>query len=424
MPSRTKVSKTCPICGKVVLVDPRSETCSVSCGIKLRSQRWAEKGQAVIENKAETHSVSGDTWEISIPRSRIRTLDDLIREFQIDLSVWTVEKFIANKWEIGAKDAEGNISVEPLYQVKAWLRRNRDLEFIRREIEAMKKAASKWAPKAFAKAPDSNRGNLLEISISDLHVGRYAWGEGTGYGDYDSRIAINRMREAVADILVKAAPYKLERVLLIVGNDLFNIDRLDNTTTAGTRQDTDTRYQKLFAAVREAYVETVGACLKSYPVDVVIVPGNHDTLTSWHLGESLALWFRNTEGVTVDNAPVSRKYYQWGRVGLMFCHGDKGKRINYPMVFASERPDIFSSSIWKEVHVGHWHHMIVEDRFGVIVRVLPTLASQSHWEAENMYIGAVRAAEGFIWNREAGLIGSVVYSVPNERGGSKNAAVA
>lgn len=423
MGTQRKVEKRCPVCGEFKLMEARSETCSISCGAVYRKQKLAEKASAPVYEPQEGHRIIGDTWEISLPKTRIKTLDELIAACKVNLEEWQVERFIVNKWEVGALvEKSGRIEVEPLYQVKAWLKRKRDVILAREEIARMREEAKRWMPKLRpAKATPGDV--MLEIAVSDLHVGRYAWGDGTGCGDYDSKIAIQRLNDAVAAMIERSKPMRPAKILMLVGNDLFNIDNLQNTTTQGTRQDTDTRYQKLFAEVRRAYVDLIGMALTVAPVHVIVVPGNHDTLSSWHLGDSLSLWFSRSPGVTVDNAPVPRKYYQWGKVGLMFCHGDKGKRINYPMVFASERPDIFGECVWKEVHTGHWHHTIAEDRYGVMVRVLPTLAAQSHWESENMYIGSIRAAEAFLWHKELGLLGTLIHAVPRGKeeqcGGSR-----
>lgn len=416
MGSQAKDWKRCPACGEVKLIERRSETCSIKCGHVLRKMRMsaeADTAEAQTPEKTLENRIEGDTWQVSLPKTRIRTLEELIEFCKIDTRVWTVERFIANKWEMGAvlggEDGD-KVHVEPLYQIKAWFKRNRAAELAISELEAMRSQAPSWAPKFSAHKVKEGE-NLLEICLSDLHVGRYAWGQETMRGDYDSRIALQRMRETMGVVLSRAKSFNPSKILLVVGNDLFNIDNLDGATTRGTRQDTDTRYHKLFMEVREAYCEAVAACAEIAPVDVIVVPGNHDTLSSWHLGDSLRVWFSRSRGVTVDNGPSPRKYYRWGSVGLMFCHGHAGKRINYPMVFAAERPDIFGQCTWREVHTGHWHHTIVEDRYGVVVRVLPTLAAESHWESENMYVGSVRAAEAFIWSKDLGLIGTVVHYI-------------
>ena len=51
---------------------------------------------------------------------RIKTLDDLIAACEIDLEVWNVDKWVANKWEVGI-NSDGEIETSPLFQVKAWL---------------------------------------------------------------------------------------------------------------------------------------------------------------------------------------------------------------------------------------------------------------------------------------------------------------
>jgi hypothetical protein len=86
---------------------------------------------------------------------------------------------------------------------------------------------------------------------------------------------------------------------------------------------------------------------------VKMVPGNHDTLSTWCLGHSLECWFHATPDVMIDNEPRNRKYHQFGQVILMFTHGDKGKRPNYPLVMATEQPQMFGATVHREAHTGH-----------------------------------------------------------------------
>jgi len=97
------------------------------------------------------NEITKDTWEISMPRTRIHTLDELLKFCEVDLELWEVERFIVNKWEMGyiasshqtknvtKKTEETNkqytADAEPLYQVKAFLRRKKftDLEHAVRE---------------------------------------------------------------------------------------------------------------------------------------------------------------------------------------------------------------------------------------------------------------------------------------------------
>jgi hypothetical protein len=90
------------------------------------------------EGKESTQfAVEGNCATATSKSSRITTLEQLIEACKIDLEVWRIERWLCNKWEVGAKTehkvltwdrgvmdgsvrAEG-LSVEALFQVKAWL---------------------------------------------------------------------------------------------------------------------------------------------------------------------------------------------------------------------------------------------------------------------------------------------------------------
>ena len=58
--------------------------------------------------------------ELSSKSNRIKSLEDLIKESNIDLSIWNIDRYVVNKWEVGS-NVDGVIVTEPLFQVKAWL---------------------------------------------------------------------------------------------------------------------------------------------------------------------------------------------------------------------------------------------------------------------------------------------------------------
>ena len=71
----------------------------------------------------ETSEVSGDKWTLTLPKTNIHTLEELIEYCKIDLSIWHVDRFVANKWEMGYKDKFDNADSLPLFQIKAFLSR-------------------------------------------------------------------------------------------------------------------------------------------------------------------------------------------------------------------------------------------------------------------------------------------------------------
>lgn len=69
----------------------------------------------------ETNEITENKWNITLPKTRIHTLEELIKFFNVDTTVWQVERFIANKWEMGYVDKLGEPDALPLFQVKAFL---------------------------------------------------------------------------------------------------------------------------------------------------------------------------------------------------------------------------------------------------------------------------------------------------------------
>jgi len=70
----------------------------------------------------------GNTMRVDSRSRRIKTLDQLIEECNIDQDEWIIHDHKINKWEMGAKfGAKGEefIVVEPLWQVIAWMTRRR-----------------------------------------------------------------------------------------------------------------------------------------------------------------------------------------------------------------------------------------------------------------------------------------------------------
>lgn len=354
---------------------------------------------------AESNEIVGDTWNINIPSTRICTLEQLIEHAKVDLTQWQVERFFANKWEVGAKDANGNIVVEPLFQVKATFRRPKGMtvEAVKGEIERLKDAAKSEIKPFYISKKYSDKGNALEISIADLHSGKLAWGEETLGANYDHKIAAKLYENAFTDILGRTS-VPLEKILLVIGNDLLNSDSRAGTTTRGTIVNNDSRYHKNFLSVWDLVSRQVETCLQIAPVDVMMVPGNHDEMSVWHLGHSLECFYANNKFVKIDNSPAYRKYWQFGTCMVMGTHGNDIKLKDLPLLMATEMPEMFASSTHREIHLGHLHQERLTEQFGVRTRIIPSLSPADWWHTTNGYTGNIRGAQGFVWNKNDGLI--------------------
>jgi hypothetical protein len=360
---------------------------------------------------AETQEVKGDSWTISLPKTRIKTLPELLEHCKVDESEWTVERFVVNKWEMGSNSKEPT----ELFQVKAWLKRRSDMVAVKAEIESLKEELRLGPFIEFNQPPEyrqSRTGYMLEVNIPDIHVGKLAWGEETLGDNYDVKLAIKAYEDALVALIERTSSYQFDKVLFVCGNDALNQDNKRNTTTAGTPQDCDGRFQKNYVLVRQMTTAAIHRLKQVAPVDVVIVPGNHDETAAFCLGDSIQCVFEKDPNVTVDNRASLRKYYQWNKVMLLLTHGNQGKSQDGPLLMATEQPVMFGSTVHREIHTGHLHQTRVTEYHGIKVRILPALCPSDAWHANNAYTGNARSAEAFVWHGIEGLVGTANYTVP------------
>lgn len=362
----------------------------------------------------EVHEIQGDTWNISLPKTDIHTLSQLLEYCEVDTGLWEVERFIVNKWSMGyttGTQEDKEAKSIPLFQVKATLVRRKHIEAIRKEIEDLKNLAKEDARVPTPVYRTSRKsGNVLELLIPDLHAGKFAWGRETGHQDYDTPTAIETYERAVETILDRASDYKFDKILLGVGNDLLNSDDYNSQTTKGTLVNSDTRYQKTYKSVREMLVRTIERLRLIAPVEVKLIPGNHDMQSTFTLGDSLECYFHKYDDVTIDNDPSPHKFFRWGNVFLGFTHGDKGKKADFGLWMATEKPRDFGESKFREIHIGHTHGLKVDEKFGVRVRTFAALCPPDAWHSAEHFVGNLRQAEAIVWNKEAGRIAEFIHT--------------
>lgn len=400
-------------------------------------REWGEPvTRSQIRNKAmrgkprETDGAPASTTTepgtiVSRPSPTVCSLEELLAQADVDLDVWTVDRHVVNSWE----QRPG----EQLFQVKAWLSRKvplADEQFaaaLLADIQADTAARSRLRARQF-ETPVDDETHALEICVFDIHIGKHAWDEETGHGNYDAGIAAELAQLAVDDLLAQSRLYKLDRIILPIGNDLLHADNLVATTTAGTRQDVDSRYHRMFRRARALMSWTIERCAQRAPVEVIVVPGNHDTVSAWTIGQVLAAEYANDPRVTFDDSPKRRKYVRYGRNFIGYTHGNAEPLAKLPQIMATERKHDWAATDFREWHVGHLHHqkklqpVMVDDKEGVTVRICRSLSAPDSWHAEYGWVGAQRGAEAFLWRQSGGLRAHLHYCVAASEDAERKAA--
>lgn len=348
-------------------------------------------------------------------------LDDLLELTDPDLDVWEVSKWQIKPYNAFYKDDEENQAVVvPMYSSYIRFKRRDDAPLHQAAEAALKKMGNHApvypdTPRPVIKPKDER--HMLELVIPDLHLGKLAWHRETGE-DYDSDIASRRFMQAIDNLLQRARTFGVDRWLLVVGNDLLHTDNIEQTTTAGTPQDVDSRHAKMVETACDLLVEAIDTLLEIAPGTVVGLPGNHDREEAISIARYLKAWYRNCEAVEVDAEPSPRKYHKYGEVLLGFCHGQEAKIKSLPSVMPVECPEMWADSTYREWHLGHYHKkkeyapIWVNEHQGVRIRHLSSLTGTDAWHHRRGYVGNVKAAEGFMWNAEDGLQAIFNWNVP------------
>lgn len=370
-------------------------------------------------------------------KERIKTVEQLIKECNVNLKEWEIKSQKINKWDT-TSFKNGEPKTIENFQVTATLSPIKSAQDSKFVINSVRELISTYKFPELDMSlinPQSpinyEENNLLEIPIFDLHLGKLAW-EGETGENYDTKITASRLINVIKTILHRANGYNYNRILFPIGSDFFNSDNLNNTTTKGTPQDEDLRWQKTYIIGVKLMVDAINILKQTGKhVDVLVIPGNHDYERSFYFGVTLESWFRNDESVTFAN-PISpytspRKYYEFGNVLIGFSHGDSEKESSLPILMATEIKEIWGRTKYHEFHMGHIHRRkkieykkvetnverqqsLTED-LGVILRYMPSLTGTEEWHHRRGYIGQIKGAEGYIYNDKVGFIGMVNANV-------------
>jgi hypothetical protein len=257
----------------------------------------------------------------------------------------------------------------------------------------------------------------FELCAYDLHFGMYASADETGDGNYDCNIASKRFLEAVHYLSSKTNKPAVAR-LILGGDQLHADDNNARTPQSGHVLDVDTRHQlvirKLVTACREAVSHL---CTIAPKVEIYTVAGNHDPQSSLWLSQVLEAYYDKCKNVEVCTQMTPRKYAVWGDCLSVYAHGDKPKADRFPSVVAAERPDLWGQTKYRYARLGHIHTkkviapIVVDEKAGMEVTNLSSLASADAWHAHSGYIGNQRGMQAFELDKNRGQDAQYYYNL-------------
>lgn len=371
------------------------------------------KDEAKLDYQDNTATVETSSLDI-------RTAEEACEFAEVDMDIWEIERKIINFWDVTMKLKNSNGVEKPEtrrnYQIKVWLRRKAKKlveEAMERLVDRIPEFQySEFVPTHF----QSSSGYAGEVAPLDAHMGKLAWALETQQRDYDLSISVDDYEYAVDQNLEWMAPFNPEKMHYILGQDLMHTENLEGVTPKGRNiLDVDTRFDKLMDAAIDVTISNIYKCRAVAPVDVILVPGNHDMHASKWLARVIDRHFRKDQHVTVDFGPNNRKARLWGKTLVGWCHEiPPAKAAAYANEMAQVFRDLWAKAQYVEWHHGHKHKKNeiktspVVTHGGVLMRQLTALSPIDFWHYENLFTDAVPGGESFIWHKELGVVANFV----------------
>ena len=265
---------------------------------------------------------------------------------------------------------------------------------------------SAYKPKAYPiKSYTNTRYKLAVVCMFDMHLGKIAFKHYTG--NIDNLRYQEDYEEEFHKLLDFIRTQSPERILLPIGNDLFNVDSTRLETIKGTKQSSTEDLHGVFSQGLDLMTLTIEALATIAPVDVILIPGNHAPTVETYLAIALKNLYALNPNITVDDRPIGRKYYSYGKNLIGLAHGELPLK-KYAELLPYEAKEFFSNAEHIEVlvgdkHIEEIHKTPIVDGDGLTVRRLAALTKTDLWHFNQGYSLSKRRSYVLIYDKQRGI---------------------
>jgi hypothetical protein len=376
-----------------------------------RSERYRKSKAQEIEKIRRRYQADGSVVSekfVTLQEGEVLSPEQLLELHGLDPAKWEIVNCIDNFWNSQVKGGRKQIS----YQSKLMARPRKkgiDLDDIDKHFAELER--KHFVPPTIKPMVGDM---MAEVNIADIHLGKLSW-HGDTPENFDYKIARDLYYSIIGEIISEIKSKPIEYITFVWANDFFNSDTIEQTTTKGTRQDCDVRWQKMFNVGVEMLVRGIEMLSEIAPVKTFYTPSNHDEINGYHALKYLEAWFRRDSNVKIDTDAYPRKYQLYGNTLIGYCHGNKEnskgtreKASRLASAMPIEVPELWGRAKYREMHAAHLHsEQMIEEINGVIVRRISSPTALDTWHTTSGYIGAVRKAQTFVYHKERGLIHTI-----------------
>lgn len=294
--------------------------------LRCRYKRMKIDIQSTRQNEFyETHNADGTVdlcKNVIFDANTSKNPNDILKMFGYDDS-WEIISWTFGKWETAIKD-EGiqeqctfRAKIKPRVQE---LTQEENEEIVRRIVANIQPIK---LPKV-KKDKSINNDKMIMLTIADLHLGRYCNKKDTGL-DYNLSIAKDYFHHIIDELMGWQEMLKAGTLLYTIGNDYFNYDNINGTTSKGTPLMSSCTYREMYEEGLNLQIEALCKIRKIChftKIVVQMVQGNHDELLDYTMYLTLKKLFETDDmfEFSDDYKPIQK--YEFGNNLIVQQHGD------------------------------------------------------------------------------------------------------
>ena len=302
--------------------------------LRSRYKRFRDKEQTTFNN-----GILEITKTVIFDEKTSKNPSDILKTFGYG-DEWEIISWSFGKWETAIK-GEG-LKEQTTFRAKIKPR----IKIITKEEneEIVKKVVSNIKPIKPIKQISEikvNSNKLMMLTIADLHLGRYCNKIDTGM-NYNIEIAKKYFNYIINELIDWQDMVKAGYLLYTIGNDYFNCDNPNGTTTKGTQLMNSCSYREMYKEGLELQINAINKILSLCGFEKIIVQlvqGNHDEMLDYTLYLTLKKIYENNKKVIFGEDYMPIQKYEFGNNLIIQQHGDinPNQLINrIPVIYGKE----------------------------------------------------------------------------------------
>lgn len=256
-----------------------------------------------------------------------------------------------------------------------------------------------------------NDSNVVFISLTDLHLDKAT----------EDNLTIDKKISTFHYILDKLLyrAYKnclIDEVVYVTGNDIFNNDNIQGSTTHLTPQFNNCSWHQSYEKVFEMQVKAISK-LKQFcnKLTVIHCSSNHDRTKGFYLAHALEVYFKSDKSIVFNRSAEETKVYTYGVNFIGIHHGDTTPE-KLPLYFASKYGKQWGECKYREVAIGDKHSKkswqlriksTEDDIEGVRIFMTPSLGGFGQWDKQQLYDNTIQSGIIRFYSKETGYKGEM-----------------